>query len=64
MNPIHIDSLQKYPIWFAQSDVDKPSLDYPIFMWQYSDSGIIDGIDFKLASCDFTKFDLIKVISI
>ena len=45
---IHMDSLQKYPIWFAQYDVDKPSLDYPIFMWQYSDKGIIDGIDYPV----------------
>ena len=40
-----MNELSKYPIWFAQYDVDEPTLEYPIEIWQYADDGEIDGID-------------------
>lgn len=36
--------LDEYPIWYAQYD-DIPDYDRSFVMWQYTDSGIIDGID-------------------
>ena len=40
-----MNELTKYPIWFAQYDVDEPTLEYPIEIWQYADDGEIGGID-------------------
>ena len=40
-----LKQLETYPIWFAQYHVDKPSLQYPFEIWQYTDDGEIDGID-------------------
>ena len=37
--------LSNYPIWFAQYGVDYPNYDRPFVMWQYTDDGVIDGID-------------------
>ena len=42
-----MDSLGAYPVWYAQYDSDAPQLDLPISIWQYSNQGIIDGIDEK-----------------
>lgn len=42
-----MDSLGAYPIWYAQYNSDVPELDLPISIWQYSNQGIIDGIDEK-----------------
>lgn len=51
-----MDKISRYPIWFAQYDVDAPVLQYPISIWQYTNKGKIDGIkgdvDFNIM---FTK---------
>ncbi|MBQ6560529.1 MAG: glycoside hydrolase family 25 protein [Erysipelotrichaceae bacterium] len=39
-----MEQISRYPIWFAQYDADVPTLDYPISIWQYSKTGMIDGI--------------------
>ena len=38
------NELQDYPIWYAQY-ATYPNFNRPFVMWQYSDSGSIDGID-------------------
>lgn len=37
--------LLDYPIWYAQYGANFPQYDRPLVMWQYTDSGIINGID-------------------
>ena len=37
--------LENIPVWFAQYETDYPKYDRPFIMWQYSNSGSIDGID-------------------
>lgn len=39
-----LDDLKAYPIWYAQYDVGYPELDCPIYIWQYSNVGTINGI--------------------
>lgn len=39
-----MESISRYPIWFAQYDVEAPTLQYPLCMWQYSNQGTIHGI--------------------
>ena len=36
--------LNDFDVWYAQYDVEYPDCDRPMVMWQYSDSGNIDGI--------------------
>ena len=36
------------PFWFAQYDVSKPDLKYPIAIWQYSDKGKVKGIEHEV----------------
>ena len=43
-NYYDMDKLKKYPIWLALYS-NTPSNDYPFIMWQYTDTGTIDGID-------------------
>ncbi len=39
-----MEKISRYPIWYAAYDTDEPKLDYPISIWQYSKTGMIDGI--------------------
>lgn len=39
-----METLSDYPIWFAQYGVDYPELDRPFIIWQYSESGKVNGI--------------------
>lgn len=43
-NLYNMENLSEYPIWFAQYHQEKPQLEYPISIWQYSNEGKIDGI--------------------
>ena len=40
-----MEKLSALPLWLAQYDVDVPVFDYPFFMWQYSNTGEIAGIE-------------------
>lgn len=39
-----MEQISAYPIWYAVYDTDEPKLEYPISIWQYSKTGMIDGI--------------------
>ena len=39
-----MDILSDYPIWFAMYDNDIPAIDLPIYIWQYTNEGKMDGI--------------------
>jgi len=39
-----LDELQDIPLWYAQYDINKPEIDRPLYMWQYSNKGTINGI--------------------
>ncbi len=39
-----MEQLKDFPIWFAQYGVDYPDLEYPFEIWQYSDSGRVNGV--------------------
>lgn len=39
------ERLENIPVWFAQYKTDYPEYDRPFIMWQYSNTGTIDGID-------------------
>lgn len=41
---LSMSELNDYPLWFAQY-YKKPETIYPIFIWQYSESGKIEGIN-------------------
>ena len=41
----NLDKMQDLHYWFAQYNVEKPDYDLPICMWQYSETGQIDGIE-------------------
>lgn len=41
-----MDQLSKYPLWYAQY-YKKPICDYDFNIWQYSDEGVIPGIEEK-----------------
>lgn len=43
-NNINMEELTDYPLWFAHYDVDEPNCEYPIYIWQYSETGKINGI--------------------
>ena len=40
-----IDSLEAYPVWYAEYGTAQPSADFDFVMWQYSNSGSVRGID-------------------
>lgn len=40
-----MEQLKDYDFWFAQYDVETPTIKHPILYWQYSCIGEIDGID-------------------
>ena len=40
-----IAQLQDYPIWFASFDTGYPYYYYQVNLWQYTDSGTVDGIE-------------------
>jgi len=46
-NYLYIDELKDYDLWLAQW-TDKPTTKYKYDMWQYSDSGVVDGINGKV----------------
>ena len=39
-----MEQLDRFPIWFAQYGADYPGLEYPFEIWQYSESGTVNGI--------------------
>ena len=39
-----LNQIKQYPIWYAQYDIKKPEIDCPIMIWQYSNTGTINGI--------------------
>lgn len=39
-----LDEIRDIPMWYAQYDVKKPEIDNPIMIWQYSNTGTINGI--------------------
>ena len=39
-----MDQISAYPIWFAQYDSDVITLEWPVSIWQYSNTGTINGI--------------------
>ena len=47
---------EKYDIWFAGYSVDKPGM--PCGIWQYSETGVKDGIDIDNPNTGQTKVDL------
>ena len=47
---------EKYDIWFAGYSVDKPGM--PCGIWQYSETGVKDGIDIDNPNVGQTKVDL------
>lgn len=47
--------LSDYPIWFAQYGTNYPIYDRPFVMWQYTDTGTIDGID------TYVDFDILFI---
>lgn len=40
-----MEKLSDIPVWLAQYDVDIPVFEHPFVIWQYTDSGTIDGIE-------------------
>ena len=40
-----MEELSDIPVWLAQYDVDIPVFEHPFVIWQYTDSGTIDGIE-------------------
>ena len=44
-NSYDLDILSEYPLWFAQYDHDYPQLVNGFAVWQYSDRGMIEGIE-------------------
>lgn len=42
-----LNQILHYDVWFAQYD-ELPSFEYAFQIWQYSDSGILDGIEFPV----------------
>ena len=40
-----INQLQKYYIWLAEWGVKKPSVNFAVYLWQYTSSGRISGIN-------------------
>lgn len=58
----HLDMsrLDKYPVWVAHVNTDKPDYDGEYFLWQYSWEGRIDGIngdvDMSMCYLDFPKY--------
>ena len=40
-----MERLSDLPVWLAQYDVDVPIFEHPFLIWQYSDSGVINGIE-------------------
>lgn len=50
----NMDELSEYPVWFAQY-ASLPMFDRPFVMWQYSEEGIVDGIDTA------TDFDILFI---
>lgn len=40
-----LEYLQEFDTWVAQYDVDHPTYPYTFSIWQYTDSGTVDGID-------------------
>lgn len=40
-----LDEIKDIPLWYAQYDISKPEIDLPLYMWQYSNKGTINGID-------------------
>ncbi|MCQ2398829.1 MAG: glycoside hydrolase family 25 protein [Sphaerochaetaceae bacterium] len=47
---------EKFDIWFAGYSVDKPGM--PCGIWQYSESGVLDGLDIDNLNNGTTKVDL------
>ena len=39
-----LDEIKDIPIWYAQYDINKPEIDVPVTIWQYSKTGTINGI--------------------
>lgn len=58
----HLDmsALSQYPVWVANVDVDKPDYDGVYFLWQYSWTGSISGIngdvDMDYSYIDFAAY--------
>ncbi len=40
-----LEYMQEFDTWIAQYDVDYPTYPYTFSIWQYTDSGTVDGID-------------------
>ena len=40
-----LDEIKDIPLWYAQYDISKPEIDLPLYIWQYSNKGTINGID-------------------
>ena len=47
LNYFDLNQILHYDIWYAQYN-DVPDFNYPFKIWQYSDSGQIDGIEFPV----------------
>ncbi|MDO4199014.1 MAG: glycoside hydrolase family 25 protein [Erysipelotrichaceae bacterium] len=44
-NSYDMEALSDFPVWFAHYGVDYPGLEVPFEIWQYSNTGKVDGID-------------------
>ncbi len=55
-----LDRISNYVLWYAQHEGDAPAFYYNYNIWQYSDSGEVDGIkgkvDMNISFIDFSQF--------
>ncbi len=57
-NQYDLSRIKQYTLWYAQHEGEQPDMYYNYTIWQYTDTGIVDGIDgYVDLNISFSDFD-------